>query len=84
MTEAAKKPLSLPTDPNTLVDEQFVADYYGVAARTVKLWRYKGRGPKYIRQSSTVIRYQWGDILAHNQTRSAMSTAEETAAATAA
>jgi len=73
--------MNIPADPNALVAEQFVADYYGVSRRTIKLWRYQGRGPEYIRVASNVIRYRWGAILAHNAKRAARSTSQESAAA---
>jgi len=76
---ASASPEDLPSDPETLVDEQFVADYYSVARRTVKLWRYEGRGPEFLRLSSTVVRYRWGAILAHNDRMSAASTSDESA-----
>lgn len=69
----------LPTDPNELVDENFLADYYEQSTRTIKLWRYQGRGPGYVRLSATQIRYRWGDVLEHNAKHSAISTSEESA-----
>ncbi len=84
MSATTETVLSLPTKPDELVDEQFVADYYGVVTRTVKLWRYQGRGPDFIRISKTVVRYRWGAILEHNQKLTARSTSEESVAASAA
>jgi hypothetical protein len=72
---------NLPTDPDALVDEEFVATYYGVTTRTIKLWRYEGRGPEYVRIAANQIRYRWGALLDFNRQRSAMSTSAETAAA---
>ena len=69
--------MKLPTDPDELVTESFVAEYYGQSPRTIKLWRYRGRGPTYVRLSATQIRYRWGDVLEHNARRSAISTSEE-------
>ena len=71
--------MKLPTDSDELVDETFVAAYYGQKPRTIKLWRYEGRGPTYVRLSKTQVRYRWGDVLEHNTKRSATSTSEETA-----
>ncbi len=76
--------MKLPTDPDELVNESFVAEYYGQSPRTIKLWRYQGRGPTYVRLSATQIRYRWGDVLEHNTKRSATSTSEETARGAAA
>ena len=69
--------MNLPTAPDELVDETFVADYYGQKPRTIKLWRYEGRGPTYVRLSKTQVRYRWGDVLEHNRKLSATSTSEE-------
>ena len=69
--------MRLPTEPDDLVDEKFVAAYYKQAPRTIKLWRYQGRGPRYMRLSVTQVRYRWGDILEHNSNLSATSTSEE-------
>ena len=70
--------MKLPTVPDELVNESFVAEYYGQSPRTIKLWRYQGRGPTYVRLSATQVRYRWGDVLDHNRKRSATSTSEET------
>ena len=75
---------NLPTAPDELVDEKFVAAYYGQSPRTIKLWRYQGRGPTYVRLSATQVRYRWGDVLEHNTKLSATSTSEESARGTAA
>ncbi len=69
--------MKLPTSPDELVDETFLADYYGQSPRTLKLWRYQGRGPTYVRLSATQVRYRWGDVLDHNKKLSANSTSEE-------
>ena len=71
--------MKLPTEPDALVDESFVADYYGQSERTIKLWRYEGRGPAYVRLSATQVRYRWGALLDHNQKLGAISTSEESA-----
>ncbi len=71
--------MQLPTAPDELVDEKFVAAYYDQSTRTIKLWRYQGRGPRYVRLSPTQVRYRWGDILEHNARLSATSTSEESA-----
>ena len=76
--------MNLPTAPDELVDEKFVAAYYGQSPRTIKLWRYQGRGPTYVRLSATQVRYRWGDMLEHNTKLSANSTSEESARGTAA
>ena len=76
--------MNLPTLPDELVDEKFLSNYYGQSPRTIKLWRYQGRGPTYVRLSVTQIRYRWGDVLEHNTRLSASSTSEESARDTAA
>ena len=69
--------MNLPTAPDELVDEKFLSNYYEQSPRTIKLWRYQGRGPKYVRLSATQVRYRWGDVLEHNRNLSATSTSEE-------
>ncbi len=76
--------MKLPASPDELVDEIFLADYYDQSRRTLKLWRYQGRGPTYVRLSATQVRYRWGDVLEHNTKLSATSTSEESARGTAA
>ena len=76
--------MELPNNPDELVNEAFVATYYGQSPRTIKLWRYQGRGPTYVRLSATQIRYRWGDVLEHNTKLSANSTSEESARGAAA
>ena len=76
MSENAAK--IIPTDDDKLVDEQFVAEYYGVSTRTVKTWRYRGSGPRYIRVAPQKVKYRWGDIRAYNAEESFSSTTEET------
>ena len=63
--------MDLPNHPDELVDEIFVADYYRVKPRTVRLWRYQGRGPEYIRVASNQVRYRWGALLEFNGRHSA-------------
>ncbi len=84
MNATAETVNTLPTDPDELVDEEWLAEYYDQSTRTIKAWRYDGRGPKYIRLSKTQVRYRWGAILEHNQKLTARSTSEETVAASAA
>ncbi|WP_405243804.1 helix-turn-helix transcriptional regulator [Lentisalinibacter salinarum] len=69
--------VTLPDDDDVLLDERFVARYYGQSDRTVKEWRYTGRGPRYIRLGKTQVRYRVGDLRAFNRERAARSTAEE-------
>ena len=71
--------MQLPTLPDELVDEKFLSDYYDQSPRTIKLWRYQGRGPTYVRLSATQVRYRWEDVLKHNAKLSATSTSEESA-----
>ena len=72
-----RSPFELPSNPETLVDEQGVADYYDVERSTIRTWRYEGRGPRYILVAGNVVRYRVGDLLDHNASRSAFSTTEE-------
>lgn len=80
MTAAAETVRLLPTDPDQLLTEEEVAAYFGLSRRTLKLWRYEGRGPEYVRLASNVIRYRWGALQSFNAQKSAFSTSEESAA----
>lgn len=46
-----------------LLDEGEVASILGVTRRTLQGWRYKGRGPTFIRMSGRCVRYKRQDVL---------------------
>ena len=79
MNAPAETVRSLPTDPDKLLTEEQVAQYFGLSRRTLKLWRYQGRGPEYVRLAANVVRYRWGAILDFNSQQSALSTSQESA-----
>lgn len=45
-----------------LVDEKYLADYLGITERALQAWRYRGKGPKYIKISARMLRYRIKDI----------------------
>ena len=69
----------LPTDPNTLVDERAVSDYFGVDVRTIQRWRWAGGGPKYVRVNARVIRYRVQDLWDFSASHLTTSTSAVTA-----
>ncbi len=47
--------------PQPLGDPSQVAAYLGVPELTLKEWRYKGKGPRFVKVGKHV-RYRWPDI----------------------
>lgn len=48
------------TDPLMTTEE--VAEYLGLAARTVKRWREENSGPQYIRINHKCVRYRQSEV----------------------
>jgi len=44
--------------PDPLYDEKQTAKYLGVSVRTLRNWRWSGRGPEYVALSGRLIRYE--------------------------
>jgi excisionase family DNA binding protein len=47
--------------PEPLITEQEVAEYLGLAVITIRKWRQRGRGPKWVK-CGTAVRYDWADV----------------------
>lgn len=47
-----------------LMTEKELAEYLGLKPRTLQFWRLFGRGPKFIKISSRLIRYRACDVQA--------------------
>ncbi|QSR23864.1 DNA-binding protein [Hyphomonas sp. KY3] len=45
-----------------MLDEKQAAKHLGVSARTLRNWRVRGGGPKFVRVSARCIRYKRGDL----------------------
>jgi len=63
------------TDPNALINEQQTANLLCLSERTLRNWRTRGNGPKFVKISARCIRYRMSDILewADNKTRRSTS-----------
>ncbi len=61
----------------TFLNEQQLADMFGVTVRTIQQWRWSGRGPKFVRISRRCVRYREEDIDAFVAGRVVGSTSEE-------
>lgn len=57
-----KRKPHVPTDPNTLIDEEAAASYLAVSPRTLRNWRTRGGGPEFVKVSKRCIRYRIRDL----------------------
>lgn len=57
-----------------------LARRWGVEAQTLRVWRMRGTGPKYVRLAPTVVAYALSDVQDFEARRSFSSTSEETVA----
>ena len=55
-----------------------LARRWGVREQTVRAWRYRGTGPRYVRLSPTLVAYALADVLEYERARTFASTSEET------
>jgi excisionase family DNA binding protein len=54
--------VDLQTVPSPLLTIAEVAELLGVSERTLETWRYRGRGPAFIRVGKKVVRYRLSDV----------------------
>lgn len=64
-------------DRNQLFRQEEAAALLCVTARCLENWRYRGKGPKYVRISKTCIRYRKLDLDLFIEDRIRQSTSEE-------
>ena len=50
-------------DYESLLTEKDAADFLDLTTRCLQAWRYRGRGPRFVKISSRCIRYRRGDLL---------------------
>lgn len=56
-------PLStVPLNPTDLLDEREVADALSVALNTLRNWRWKGEGPRFVKLGKRTVRYRRADL----------------------
>jgi predicted DNA-binding transcriptional regulator AlpA len=58
----APKSASTPSDPERLLDENELAARLGMAPPTLRNWRTKGLGPRWIRLPRRAVRYRRADV----------------------
>ena len=71
----------MPFQPDPLISSLNVARLLGLQPQTLRAWRLRGKGPKYIRlgdNSRSRVAYRQSDILAWQDERRFAHTAEET------
>lgn len=63
-------------DALALHKEAFAAEYLNISPRTLRDWRVRGGGPKYVRVSSRAVRYRKVDLDEWAASRLERSTSE--------
>lgn len=58
MTDTTVVPLA----PNDLLTECDVADGLNVAVQTVRNWRWRGEGPRFVKLGKRAVRYRRTDV----------------------
>lgn len=62
------QPLTPPSaalmNPADLLDENEAATTLSVAVQTLRNWRWKGEGPRYVKVGARLVRYRRGDLAA--------------------
>ena len=66
-----------PTNPDTLLTTQQLAEIFQTSPRTIEGWRVTGGGPPFLRVGGRSVRYRWGAALEWLKPRLAQSTSEE-------
>lgn len=61
-TDTPSTPAGLAQHPNRLLTDVVAAQYIGVAVQTMRNWRWRGAGPKWIRIGERLIRYRQRDL----------------------
>lgn len=62
--------------PDTLVNENQAADMLCVSPRTLRNWRTRGGGPKFVKISPRCIRYRVSDLTSWTEKRIRRSTSD--------
>lgn len=52
-------------NPDELITQEELAQFAQRSPRTLRLWRVRGVGPKYVRIGGRGIRYRWADWLTY-------------------
>ena len=55
-------PNTAPLNPADLLDEREVATALSVALNTLRNWRWKGEGPRFVKLGKRAVRYRRADV----------------------
>ena len=61
---ATAQPIAAPLNPADLLDEREVAAALNVALNTLRNWRWKGEGPRFVKIGKRAVRYRRSDVYA--------------------
>jgi predicted DNA-binding transcriptional regulator AlpA len=50
------------TDPDVALTPKHAARYLGISEASLRLWRYRGEGPRYFRAGPKLVRYRRVDL----------------------
>ena len=64
-----------------LITEQEAAEFLGVQVKTLQEWRTKGRGPRFVRLGTRMVKYRRRELISFSDDRLVSSTAEASKAA---
>jgi predicted DNA-binding transcriptional regulator AlpA len=67
---------TVPTNGQKLVKEKQAADMLSVAPRTLRNWRTRGGGPRFVKISGRCIRYRVADLNEWTKARTKRSTSD--------
>ena len=62
--------------PAALVDETQAADFLALSKRTLRNWRTRGGGPKFVKVSNRCIRYRLQDLIDWTEKKTRRSTSD--------
>lgn len=65
-----------PSPSEALLDERRAAAYLSVSPRTLRNWRTRGGGPKFVKVSARCIRYRVKDLAEWTERRTRRSTSD--------
>ena len=67
---------NLPNDEQRLLSESQAARHLAVSPRTLRNWRTRGNGPKFVKVSARCIRYRVKDLSEWTERRTRRSTSD--------
>jgi predicted DNA-binding transcriptional regulator AlpA len=59
---AMKREQEAPLNPTDLLDESEAAATLNVAVQTLRNWRWRGEGPRFVKLGKRAVRYRRGDL----------------------